>query len=170
MSKPATELDWDSQITNRFRPSEWPDGTLQHMGAHLLLAVSDVRAALPSSHAMIPSPALNAHVRHDDPGSYHNTDGQKQLSRATDLFMDNWDHAMRAFYEALQHPQLHGIGLYIGTWMGSRDNIMPMLHLDIRSYTQLWVAHRDRVQDPLEYVMLNTHPRKFHSLLGEALQ
>lgn len=124
----ATELDW-SKI-QRFKPQEWPVGTLPMMNANVIEALNKWRNMLPPSHAMNPSPLFEAHVRLSGK-SRHSVEGAR-LSDATDVFIKP-EHLWDAWLAAQQVPEIGGIGLYLDT------KPTTMMHIDCRPVRLLWV-------------------------------
>lgn len=162
MARTAADLDW-SQV-NRFSASEWPPGVLAQMSPDIILAQAAVRDALPASHVFKPSPVARAHVR-DAGTSRHSTQGGTRLSDATDTFIPGgWRQALDAWQEAQRHPGIGGIGFYVSRWLGSPDQITPMIHLDCRPERLLWVCRKHNGVD--QYIYLHSDPKLFFEVMG----
>jgi len=160
----ATQLDWTT--IKHFAPSEWPDGVLKHMDASIIEAINQVRRAVPTTHALIPSPVPRGHVRHEESDSRHATNNGKRLSDATDLFC-RWRHLWALWQAATHVPSVGGLGVYTDMTYGGEFRSMPMLHIDCRPDRLLWVAWRDNSDDPLKYTYLSNKPQQFFRLLAE---
>lgn len=124
-----------------FSKYEFPAGVLDKMNANVILELNRLRERCPNDYAMTPSPLSRAHVRTGNPNdtSRHSTQGGKRLSDATDIFMDNFIHALYCWNEA-KTMDFGGIGLYFTKWIGSRDNVKPMLHFDMREIRVRWIC------------------------------
>ena len=157
----AASIDW-TQI-QRFSQQEWPAGVLHHMQAGVILALADIRASLPEDHRMTPSPDPAAHIRSSGTSRHSLTNGR--LSDATDIFMDTWAHAYAAWEKAMHHPDIGGVGFYLSKWIGSPDNIRPMLHFDCREEKMFWVCYRDD-DGAQHYVYHHRDPALFHHLMS----
>lgn len=156
----AADLNWDN--IKRFTPGEWPPGVLNHMQGRIILALSSLRNSLPADHRMTPSPLVAAHIR-DTGTSRHSLTGGR-LSDATDIYMDQWEHAYAAWEKAVSHPEIGGVGFYLDKWLGRPGNVKPMLHFDGRKEKMLWVCHRVDGRDV--YVYHHRDPALFHQLMG----
>jgi hypothetical protein len=160
----AASLDWD--LIKRFSTTEWPAGVLDDMAADVILALSEVRSALPADHRMQPSRLAAGHVRRSG-GSRHSTLGGKRLSDATDIFVPGgWAHALAAWQEAQRHSGIGGIGFYVNKWLGSPLNVTPMLHLDCRPDRLLWVCRTDPVAGGDQYIYLHSQPALFFEVMA----
>ena len=163
----ALDLHWP--MLRRFSADEWPSGTLEQMAAEIILAVSEVRDALPADHTMQPSPLFGAHVRASG-NSRHSTKGSMRLSDATDIFMLSWEHALAAWQEAQRHQGIGGIGFYVSKWLGSPNQITPMLHFDSRPERLLWVCRKNPTTGSDQYIYLHSEPALFFKVLGSVLK
>lgn len=169
-STPALSLDW-AQI-QRFSPTEWPAGVLEHMDARVIQALVRIRNTLPRDASFIPSPVPEAHVRHRarSPGTLngdrHSTDLGRRLVDATDFFVD-WRWAWAAWEAILADPEVGGAGIYTDMIFGGTPRGRCMFHIDCRPNRVMWVGWRDApvAGVPLKYTFWHSEPRHFMQLL-----
>lgn len=161
----AVDLDFSKE---RFKPSEWPSGSLEWLDAKVVQTIFDIRNRLPSDHLMIPSPLLGGHVRHEVSGSQHSTLGGTRLSTATDIFM-SWEHVHMAIVEAYRHPLVGGLGIYTDNMLKGERGDYAMLHIDIRPKSEFvqWIGWRTPGQKSLTYTYFNKEPKKFLDILSQ---
>ena len=155
MQTKASDMNWDS--IQHFSPEEWPDSTLEHMNASVIWALSKLRNRLPADHSIMPSPVPAGHVHHNYSGSRHSTKKGERLSDATDVFM-SWGHVWGAWMEAIQLPEIGGLGIYMDTRWGWKR--MPMLHIDTRPNRVMWVRSEGI------YTYYHSSPVMFHKALA----
>lgn len=160
----AAELNWSN--IRRLSPTEWPRGVLEHMGARVILALSDARDALPPSHAFMPSPVVGGHVRTTGNTANRHYAGNGRLSDATDFFVA-WPHAWDVLTELQRHPNIGGIGIYTDMMLRGVPGDYCMFHIDMRPNRLLWVGWRESREQPTQYVYHNSAPRMYHRLLYE---
>lgn len=162
----ADQLNFNGQ---RFKPSEWPLGTLSQMDAKVITALFDVRNNVPPTHAIYPSPLYGAHVRNDDTGSRHSIVNGTRLSDATDFFCRK-AHLPRIFMEIMKHPRINGCGFYLGsTFQGNSEDWM-LVHIDTRPHYEksFWAA--EKINNNYVYHSLLRNPQKYFQILEEIAQ
>lgn len=160
----ARDMEWGE--IPRFSPEEWPEGVLEHMSPRIIHTLSAIRHALPASHVITPSPIARAHVRHEEGGSRHCTNGRDRLSDATDVFME-WPHVWAAWIAAQRVMRVGGLGLYTDMVWAGQQGRKAMLHIDTRPERLVWVAWRKDRESPMHYVYENTDPIGFHRIIAE---
>ena len=148
-----------SQWHPSLRPSEFPDGVLEHMCANLLmLCLFPLRSR--SGVPMSPSKLYGAHVRHDNGGSLHCTHNKTRLSTATDFHVKDHQHLLKVFNYAERIPTIGGVGLYF-------DTNKPMVHIDSRLDKLVWLRYT--VDDKAHYLYRENNPILFYQTLGGLL-
>ena len=152
----ASEANWGS--IQFFDPSEFPQGTLEHMDFRVIEVLNRLRIAVGGS--LFPSPVFGAHVRHQG-NSRHSTQEMSRLVDATDFFVSQ-GLAQRAYREALKIPEIGGLGVY--TDMMFRGQQWPMMHIDLRPERMLWVG----VGRPLTYIYEHRNWERYYKKLAEA--
>jgi hypothetical protein len=141
------------------KPSEFPDGVLEHMCAHLLTnGLFPLRTL--SGVPMSPSSLYGAHVRHDNGRSRHCTHNKTRLSTATDFHVKDHQHLLKVFDTAQRIPAIGGIGLYF-------DTNRPMVHIDTRKDKLAWVRYQ--VDGKERYVYRENNAVVFYQTLGGLL-
>jgi len=162
-SQTAADLNWD-QIPH-FSPGEWPPGVLDRMHPSVILALSDIRNALPDRAFISPSPVPGAHVR-DRGTRRHGTDHGRRLSNATDFFID-WSWAWHCWQAIQAHPAIGGAGIYPDMLWGGEQGRRCMFHIDTEDERLVWLGYRLTPSDKTRYVYMAHEPIKFHRLLAE---
>lgn len=160
----AVHLDWSR--FRHFSPDEWPADTLEHMDPAVIVVQSEIRNALPSGYHMVPSPVPRGHVRHEEGGSRHSTNGHARLSDATDTFVA-WSHVWAAWSAALRNPRVGGLGLYTDMQWAGQVGRRAMLHIDTRRERVVWVAWREHAKAPMHYVYLHSDPIGFFRTMAQ---
>lgn len=136
-------------------PSEWPEGTLEHMDADLFTKIVWPARTI-SRVPMWPSAFASAHVR-ETGTSQHSTNNGTRLSTATDMHVKNHTNMMKLYHVLEANECVGGIGLYF-------DTNTPMVHMDSRSERIVWL----RVDG--QYIYKHIDPVKFYKELGKALE
>ena len=140
---------------HKFKPSDWPDGTLGQMSSTLFTGcVFPLRSQ--SGVPMWPSKLFEAHVRSNG-NSQHSTQGSTRLSRATDMHVSTIVDMLTVFNSALSIKAIGGIGIYF-------DTNTPMFHIDERADRLVWLRTKKG-----EYVYMQNDIIKFYKVLASEL-
>lgn len=160
---PASELDWQDEITDALQPEEWPEGVLSEIEASVILVLSQLRTS--SGVPFFPSPVAGAHVRAEG-ASQHSTQGGERLSRATDFYV-HWHNADHVLEIARRHPAVGGLGIYDSLMLQGTPGDYCMFHIDTRPQRVPWVGHG---REPIEYVLQANEPARYHRLIADMLE
>ena len=160
---PATELEWEDNVTAALQPEEWPGDVLDELEAGVVMVMSDIRTG--SRAPMWPSPLTGGHVRTGG-NSRHSTHGGERLSDAIDYFV-RWADAARVLEVARRHPAVGGLGIYDSMMLNGEPGDHCMFHIDTRQDRVCWVGHG---REPVEYVSQLHDPARYHRLIGAMLE
>ncbi len=139
----------------KFKKSDWPESVLDKMNSNVLIdGVFVLRDE--SGIPMWPSALAAAHVR-EDGNSRHSTQSGTRLSDATDMHVSSYYKMIEVMLYADNIDAIGGIGIYFNT-------NTPMLHLDMREGSLLWLCTKNG-----EYIYRENDIVKFYDALGKEL-